>query len=551
MTTTDDAVGTAASAVRVAGVSKTFGGTKALDDVSFEIAQGSVHALLGGNGSGKSTLIKILAGVHQADEGGTLRVGEASTAADRITPGWAREAGLHFVHQAIGTFPDLSVAENFAVNSSFGGGLLAPIRWRSLHRQVQGILDRYEVGVRATTMMGDLRPATQTMVAVARALQGEESAGRGVLVLDEPTATLPNEEVDVVLQAIEGYRRRGHTVVLVTHRLDEVMAVCTDATFLVDGRHRLTRSLAGVTRAEMVQTLTHGLGLATGTRSGAAANAPVRLKIDRLAAGTLTDFSLSVRQGEIVGVSGLLGSGRSSLLRVLFGAQRPTAGRIELDGRALEPADTADAMGEGIAYVPEDRGRDSLFGNLPVARNLSLPRIGAYWRAGLLDRRAEASEARGLAERYGIVLSSVEAPISSLSGGNQQKVVIARWLSLAPRLLLLDEPTQGVDIAARAAIHETIRAAAREGCSVLVASSDADELAQLSDRVVGLVGGRSRGEVSGAAVTQESCLALAYQDEGETGPVGGSDDSRPSPGASSGGTKTDDPGDPVTRGGAA
>ena len=504
----DDAI------LSVTQISKTFGATVALDSVSFSVRRGAVHALLGGNGSGKSTLIKILAGVTQADQGGDIRIQGERIDASRITPEWARSVGLHFVHQAIGSFSDLSVAENFALGDTYSAAALGRVRWRRLHRNVRTLLDRFEVDVPTTARMGDLRPATQTMIAIARALQHEDEDGRGVLILDEPTASLPTEEVDLVLRAIEGYVRRGHTVVLVTHRINEVLAICTDATFLRDGMHQATRSLRGATEHEVVTWITgsENRGEAVETRS---LSPGARLRVTGLAVGRLEGANLTVRGGEIVGISGLLGSGRSTLLRTVFGAHHPSAGLLEIDGAAFSPRNPGDAVRRGVAYVPEDRGRDSVFADRPLRENLSMPRISSYWRALRIERRDERTAATDAIRRYGIVAPSSESPISQLSGGNQQKAILARWLEMKPGVLLLDEPTQGVDVGARAAIHTLIRKAALSGCAVVVVTSDSAELATLCHRVIGLVGGRLRREIEGSAVTEAACLAIAY-DDGES-----------------------------------
>lgn len=501
-----------ASALRVSGVSKTFGTTTVLHDIDVSVRQGAVHALLGGNGSGKSTLIKILAGVYQADSG-SIEVNGQTIDASRSTAEWARDAGLHFVHQAVGTFASMSVAENFALGASYDTRALAPVGWRRLHREVADVLERFELDVRTTARIGDLRPATQTMIAVARALRNEEAAGQGILVLDEPTASLPTEEVELVLDAIRGYRRRGHTVVLVSHRLDEVLNICTDATFLTDGRHMKTQSLTGVTKADLVRGITRS-DVAVAGRSQREVQGPVRLSIDKISSGRLNEVSLEVRGGEVVGISGLLGSGRSTLLQTVFGARRPTSGRMEIDGKTFTPRNPAGAMRCAVSYVPEDRSRDAVFADRAVRENVSLPQISRFWRRGLLRRTAERKSARAASANYGVRLSSIEAPISTLSGGNQQKVVLARWLGLEPAVLLLDEPTQGVDVGARNAIHGLVRQAAGSGCAVVVVSSDATELADLCDRVVGLVDGRTIGELTGDEVTEAGCNALAYQTSG-------------------------------------
>jgi ribose transport system ATP-binding protein len=502
------AVSIAVPALRFTGVSKSFGGTRALHQVSFDIAAGSVHALCGGNGSGKSTLLKILAGVYQGDSGSVEVHGEAHQAA-RSSPGWARECGLHFVHQAVGTFPDLSVAENFALGSGYEASLLQRVPWRRLQSRVQEVLDRFELDVHASTKMAQLRPATQTMVAVARALQHEKEPGRDVLVLDEPTASLPAHEAEAVLDAIRGYSDRGQTVIFVTHRLPEILDVATDVTFLRDGNHLDTRPIEGLGERDLIERIA-GHAVVSSPSNGPSAGRPTRLELKEYSAGPLRDLSLNVGAGEIVGISGLLGSGRTTLLQSLFGARPVNGGEARLDGRRHQPRSPRTAIRAGVAYLPEDRQVDGVFSELGVRENLSAPALDRYWNRIRLNRRTEAANARQAIARYGVVASSCEAPMSSMSGGNQQKVLLARWLELAPRLLLLDEPTQGVDVGARAAIHGLIKDAAVRDMSVLVVSSDPEELVDLCDRVVGIWQGGVSGEVTGADLTIQRCIELAY-----------------------------------------
>jgi ribose transport system ATP-binding protein len=506
--------GTSVPAIRLSGLTKRFGGTVALNDVSFDVGSSSVHALLGGNGSGKSTLIKILCGVYQADDG-DIEIAGAHHSARTTTPDWARTVGIHVVHQGLGIFPELSVADNFALASGYGMPSLAPIPARKLRRHVKEVLARYEVDVSPTDTMGDLPAALQTMVAVARALAGESEPGRGVLILDEPTAALPHGQRDVLLDAVRGYRQRGHTVILVTHRLDEVEAVADHVTFLRDGRHVQTAPITEVDEAAMVRHIA-GMERAPVRHAREMVDGEVRLEVRDLHVGPLDGISLQARRGEVVGLSGLLGSGRSALMLALFGQDKPAAGELLLDGRPLVVRDPGDAVRQGIAYVSDDRQHEGQFSDRSVRENLSITNLRRYWRGLAVRRAPEARDARTVIQDYGVVVASEEAPVSTMSGGNQQKVAIARWLELRPRVLLLNEPTQGVDVGARAAIHGLIRAAAEEGMTVIVSSSDARELAELCDRVVGLYLGRVSGEVAGDDLTAERCLELANRDRTAT-----------------------------------
>ncbi|MBS1878299.1 MAG: sugar ABC transporter ATP-binding protein [Actinobacteria bacterium] len=495
-------------ALSVRAVSKSFGETVALADVGFEVRQRSVHALLGGNGSGKSTLVKILAGVQGADRG-EIEVAGETVDASRTSPEWATSVGLHFVHQDLGVFRNLSVAENFALGSSYGSREAAPVRWRSLHRRAAAVLERFEIEVSTRARMDSVRPAMQTMIAVARALQDADEESRGVLVLDEPSAALPAEEVEVLHGAIRGYIRDGHTVVLVSHRLDEVLAICTDATFLRDGRHAGTSSLEGSDEAALIRAIVGADSASVEKPPPGARPEQTRLRVEGLSVGPVVDCTLAVGAGEVLGISGLVGSGRTSLLQGIFGARPLREGRVELDGEQLRLRGPAAAVAAGIAYLPEDRGAEAAFSDRSVSDNLAIPALDRYW-SGLRQRGgAERRDAAAAIARYGVVVAGPRAPVSTMSGGNQQKVMLARWLELEPRLLLLDEPTQGVDVGARHAIHSQVRDAAAAGCAVIVVSSDAKELAELCDRVVGLVNGRLGEELRGPDVTTARCLEIA------------------------------------------
>jgi len=507
-------------AIRIQGVSKTFGSTRALRDVSFEIPRASVHALCGGNGSGKSTLIKILAGVYQADEG-TLEIDGQVHDATRTNPTWAEASGLHFVHQAVGAFPSMTVAENFAVGSTFGARALAPVPWRNVHRRVQEVLDRFEIAVSPKAVMAQLAPATQTMLAVARALQNEAEAGRGALVLDEPTASLPSDEAAAVLDAMRGYARRGHAVIFVTHRLTELLAAADSATFLRDGRHIETCKASVLDERGLIERITGQPSSPADLEPAQTTRGSVRLELSKLSAGPLDDISFDVHAGEILGVAGLLGSGRSTLLQTLFGVKPARSGSARLDGTPMNWSEANAAIRAGIAYVPEDRAGQAAFPELPVRTNISAPNLRRYWNGLRLRRAPERSDAQAAIEHHNIKVSGPEAPFATMSGGNQQKVVMARWLGLAPRLLLLDEPTQGVDVGARSTIHQHVRDIAATGTAVLVVSSEPQELVDLCHRVIGLHQGRLVGEASGNELTVQRCTELGHGLTDRDGTPGG------------------------------
>lgn len=497
---------------RVIDVRKAFGGTQALAGVSFDLARGSIHALLGGNGSGKSTVIKVMAGVYEADSGGFEAHGERFDARS-MNPARAREIGLHFVHQQQSTFPDLSVAENLVIGHGFGRGVLSRVPWRSVHRRAAAILERFEIDAAPTTRLGDLRPATQAMVAIARALQDQEGEDDGVLVLDEPTASLPASEVELLLDALQRFAAAGQTILYVTHRLDEVLRIADCATVFRDGKMVGTIDRASMTHEAIVELIMGRrveriLELQHDAVGGAAV-----LKVDGLSAGPVRNATFALREGEILGLAGLLGSGRSTMLRALFGVLPLESGKLELDGLPLSLERPKDAMRVGIAYVPEDRLNEAAFTELSVLANLGMATTRKYFRGGRLRHRDERRDARALVDEYLVKVSSLDAPFTSMSGGNQQKVILARWMRREPKLLLLDEPTQGVDVGARAEIWQIVRRTVDAGAGALVVSSDYEELSRVCDRVLLLRDGRIAAELQGDALTEANLDHLTWTAE--------------------------------------
>jgi ribose transport system ATP-binding protein len=484
-------------ALTAVGLSKHYGGTVALEGVSVTLPVGTVRALLGGNGSGKSTCVKVLAGVVAGDAG-TIERWEITHSAAHYGPAQAHELGLRFVHQALGLFDDLSVAENFALGLGYPthGGRIA---WPALRRRAGELIGRFGINATPDTLVRDLRPATRALVALARTLADEDTnetvPGRShLLVVDEATAALPRSESAQFLATLRALADAGRGILFISHRIQEVLDVADELTVLRDGRVVLDRSATGLTRPELARLLS-GDELIAGTPSPPVrwcGPAHPRLRISGLAAGPLDGVDLDVGRGEIVGVSGLLGSGRTTLLDAIFGAVRPRTGLVEVDGRRLT-GEVGAAMSAGVAMIPEDRARHALFPTRSVADNLTEATIRSYWRRGWLSDRRARRHARELITQHNIVAASEHVPITALSGGNQQKVVVARWLTRRPAVLLLDEPTQGVDLPARLAIHETIRAAADGGAAVVLVSSDIDELLVLSTRIVVLGGGRIVG----------------------------------------------------------
>jgi ABC-type sugar transport system ATPase subunit len=500
-------------ALRVSGLNKSFGPVRVLKDASLTVRRGTVHALLGGNGSGKSTTIKILAGVHQADSGDLEVFGETYDL-DGLLPATAEKAGLRFVHQDLGLFDDLTIEENFALDAGYPRNAVGGVDWRGLRERVAVLIEAYGIDGTPRTPVNRLRAADRTMVAIARALQDDEE--NIVVVLDEPTASLGRKESEELLGHVRRRADLGQTFVIVSHRLREVLSAAQDFTVFRDGRVVGELTDAHPTEDAIVEIMAGGLVPAlrpTGSVSHTRTE-PV-LEFRGVGKGAVDSVDLTVHRGEILGVAGLAGSGRSTLLAMAFGDMTPDTGDILLAGEPFVPRAVDEAMAAGIALVPADRAHQAAFPDLTTDQNLSVSVLHRLRRRGLIRRSDSRRNAEKLISEFGVKVADPDAPFSSLSGGNQQKVVIARWLQRNPRVILLDEPTQGVDVMSRADIYAVIRdAAATTGACVLIASSDLAELHALCDRVVVLAGGRITHEVAARDVTVDDLTALVL-----TGPT--------------------------------
>ncbi len=512
MTVAEPSGARVACVLRATGISKRFGSTRALRQVSLELRAGEIHALVGGNGSGKSTLIKVLAGVHPADEG-DLEVAGARFDARSFSPQQAHDAGLRFVHQQPSVFDELTVAENLAAGAGFARTRIGRIRWREVDARAAAVLERFEIPLHPRAPMRALSPALRMMVAIARALQDQDELSGGVLVLDEATAALTAPEVEVLLDALRRYARAGRTIVVVTHRIDELTGFADRLTALRDGRVVATADAARLDHDEIVDLI---CGPATldeaeppAERRRVRAGSPA-LRVADLHVGRVAGVSFDAYPGEILGVAGSVGSGRTTLLTTIFGQRRAQAGTIRLDGAELDAGSPHRAVERGIAYLPEDRGRLAAFPDMTVGENLSAAVVGTYWKGLRLRHRDERRAADDLVDRFRIRTAGSGALLGTLSGGNQQKVMLARWMRREPRVLMLDDPTQGVDVGARREIYRLIRHASASGAVVLLVSSDFEELAELADRVLVLVNGRlTRSYEDGASAEQLHRAALS------------------------------------------
>ncbi|MBX3195669.1 MAG: sugar ABC transporter ATP-binding protein [Microbacteriaceae bacterium] len=498
-------------ALRVDRLNKDFAGTRALNNASLHVRRGTVHALLGGNGSGKSTTIKILAGVYPADSG-ELEIFGAGYDLGSYTPATAQQAGLRFVHQDLGLFNELSIEENFALDAGYP--LRGPgIDWRSLRRHVSDLLAEYDLPLDPGQPVNSLRPSDQTMVAIVRALQDQTSAGDRILVLDEPTARLAAHESELLLEQVRRRSELGQTVVIVSHRLREVLSVAHDFTVYRDGRVAGALVAAKPTEDQLVELMAGGsAGALRPTGQASHAGTDVVFSVRGLESGPVRGIDFDVHRGEILGLTGLVGSGRSSVLKAIFGQYRPSAGQMTLNGAPYAPHDVGDAVDAGVAMVPEDRAREAAFPDQSVSENFAVATLGENFTRGWMPRGRERDTARSLIRRFGVKVAGPDALFSSMSGGNQQKTIIARWLNRSPQLLLLDEPTQGVDVMSRADIYAVIRQAAADGCAVVVASSDPSEINALADRTLVLSRGRISAEVRAGELDVEGLNRLVLRE---------------------------------------
>ena len=475
-------------ALRVEGLSKTFPGIRALHDASFAVQRAEIHTLVGGNGSGKTTLLKILAGVSRADRGGTVTVDGHSVPGERVTPAWARAAGLRFMHQELGVFPGLTVAENLALGAGFVTTRSGAIDRRGTRERARALLDRFEVDADPRGLVDRLSPADRTMLAIARALQDDGDRPR-VYVLDEPTASLPAPQARLVYAALRERRDAGHSVLFVSHRLDEVAAAADRATVLRDGTVVGTREHDELDRDDLIELIVGRAVTRESSPSPPDPGAPIRLEVRDLAGARVDGVSFAVRRGEVLGLAGAVGSGCSELLQMLFGARLHQRGVVVLDGMPTRFAHIGDAVRAGVAYVPAERA-DAAFLGLSLGENLAAATVHTYWDRLWLHRRRERNDAVAAMGNFAIRATSPDQEMATLSGGNQQKVIVARWLRRRPTVLLLDDPTRGVDAGARVTLHGLVTEAVRTGAAAIVASDDFEELSTIADRVLVLHRGR-------------------------------------------------------------
>jgi ABC-type sugar transport system ATPase subunit len=493
----------------MAGISKSFPGVKAVDNVDFVVRRGEIHALLGENGAGKSTLLKILAGAQPPDSGTITLDGEA---VELESPFDAQERGIVTIYQEFNLIPTLTVAENVFIGREplrFG-----VVDWSRMRRETAIIIGRVGLDLNPDRLVADLSVAEQQMVEIAKAL----AVSSRLIIMDEPTSALAESEVARLFQICRELRDQGIGIVFVSHRLDEVKTLCDRLTVLRDGELVGSADVADVSIDDIIRMMvgrevdrlfkrrgTHLTGAMALEVEGLSAEGDLR----DLAATRLVDISLGVAKGEIVGLAGLVGAGRTELARAIFGADPRSRGRVLVEGLPVAAESPEAAIRAGIGLVPEDRKQQALFLALAVRLNLSIAALGRLTRRfGFIDDRAEAALVDEYRQRLNIRMASPQVEVGNLSGGNQQKVVLARWLALQPKVLIVDEPTRGIDVAAKAEVHQLLFELAETGIAILAISSELAEVLTLSDRILTMREGRLTGDVPIDEASEERLMQL-------------------------------------------
>lgn len=479
-------------------ITKEFPGVKALDDVTINIERGTIHGLVGENGAGKSTLIKVLAGIYQPNKGEIILDGKPCRFNSPIE---ARRAGISVVHQEIKLAEPLSVAENmFLGNVQLKNGL---VDWKGMRRRAQEIVEDLGMDIDINAQVSSLTVAKKQIVEIMHAINNNSR----ILIMDEPSAVLTDRELEVMFRIVKQLRDKGITIIYISHRLDEIFGLCSNVSVLRDGRHIDTIPVASVDRQglinmmvgrEMGQEYPKEVGNVGGTI----------LEVKNLSRGILQDISFEVKSGEVFGISGLVGAGRTELARAILGIDKPESGEVYVRGKKVHYRTFADAIRDGLGLIPEDRKLQGLVQIMSVKRNTTLVNMKRVLRAGVISSSLEEKLSKEYADKLHVVTPSMETEVQYLSGGNQQKVVIAKWLFQNSEILFLDEPTRGIDVGAKAEIYRLINRMAKEGKTIIMISSEMPELLGMCDRIMVMHEGHKMGELNAAEATQAKIMAL-------------------------------------------
>ena len=479
-------------------ITKEFPGVKALDDVTINIERGTIHGLVGENGAGKSTLIKVLAGIYQPNKGEIILDGKPCRFNSPIE---ARRAGISVVHQEIKLAEPLSVAENmFLGNVQLKNGL---VDWKGMRRRAREIVEDLGMDIDINAQVSSLTVAKKQIVEIMHAINNNSR----ILIMDEPSAVLTDRELEVMFRIVKQLRDEGITIIYISHRLDEIFGLCSNVSVLRDGCHIDTIPVASVDRQglinmmvgrEMGQEYPKEVGNVGGTI----------LEVKNLSRGILQDISFEVKSGEVFGISGLVGAGRTELARAILGIDKPESGEVYVRGKKVHYRTFADAIRDGLGLIPEDRKLQGLVQIMSVKRNTTLVNMKRVLRAGVISSSLEEKLSKEYADKLHVVTPSMETEVQYLSGGNQQKVVIAKWLFQNSEILFLDEPTRGIDVGAKAEIYRLINQMAKEGKTIIMISSEMPELLGMCDRIMVMHEGHKMGELNAAEATQAKIMAL-------------------------------------------
>jgi rhamnose transport system ATP-binding protein len=482
-------------------ISKSFAMTAALADMSFDVLPGEIHAIVGENGAGKSTLIKIMTGVYQPDAGQLLVNGAAVTIPNTQV---AQKLGIGAIFQEPMVFPDLDVAENIFISHSNKGAVM---NWRALYADAKALIKQLDITLDVRRAASGLTLAEQQTVEIARAL----SLDVKLLIMDEPTASLSAHEVDKLLDVARALKGRGVSILYISHRLDEIFRIADRVTVLRDGKHISTNPIAEVTRESMVRDMVgRNIDAFSVKKKANAVGAPVLRVRDLARASAFSGVSFDVHAGEVLCLAGLVGARRTDVGLALFGVAPATSGTIEIEGKPVSISHPREGMAHKIAYVSEDRRKLGLAMQMSIFSNITLPSLKAFLRRfGIIDSNAEVRTAENYRKQLSVRTPGVITEVGKLSGGNQQKVMLAKWLETKPRILIFDEPTRGVDVGAKAEVHNIIRELAKQGVAIIVISSDLPEVLALADRILVMREGQQMGIFGIAEATQENIMALA------------------------------------------
>ena len=479
-------------------ITKEFPGVKALDDVTINIERGTIHGLVGENGAGKSTLIKILAGIYQPNKGEIILDGKPCRFNSPIE---ARRAGISVVHQEIKLAEPLSVAENmFLGNVQLKNGL---VDWKGMRRRAREIVEDLGMDIDINAQVSSLTVAKKQIVEIMHAINNNSR----ILIMDEPSAVLTDRELEVMFRIVKQLRDEGITIIYISHRLDEIFGLCSNVSVLRDGCHIDTIPVASVDRQGLINMMVgRVMGQEYPKEVGNVGG--TILEVKNLSRGILQDISFEVKSGEVFGISGLVGAGRTELARAILGIDKPESGEVYVRGKKVHYRTFADAIRDGLGLIPEDRKLQGLVQIMSVKRNTTLVNMKRVLRAGVISSSLEEKLSKEYADKLHVVTPSMETEVQYLSGGNQQKVVIAKWLFQNSEILFLDEPTRGIDVGAKAEIYRLINRMAKEGKTIIMISSEMPELLGMCDRIMVMHEGHKMGELNAAEATQAKIMAL-------------------------------------------